>query len=200
MQTFLPYPSFSESAACLDNRRLNKQITETMQIAKAITDPGHGWRNHPAVEMWRGHVGSLLLYGVTMYYEWRARYNRGKRGGKLEHKAGEWLIEQFLTIDVNKFDWGPSWLGDPAFHASHRAALLRKGLEDETFGLHHIEAFQLGIVPAKKSLWKPVHYAAVWARFGMPQIEDTHYGQFGWAEQPAQPDTKGRLPYVWPTS
>ena len=32
MQTFLPFPKFSASAAMLDNRRLNKQIVEGYQI------------------------------------------------------------------------------------------------------------------------------------------------------------------------
>jgi len=26
------------------------------------------------------------------------------------------------------------------------------------------------------------------------------YGRFGWSEHPAVPDSKGRLPYYWPTT
>jgi hypothetical protein len=63
MQTFLPSPSFRESAQCLDNKRLVKQILECGQILGAL-DPkayeiifmkpktGSGWTNHPAVRMW----------------------------------------------------------------------------------------------------------------------------------------------------
>ena len=36
MQTFLPYPDFRQSAACLDYRRLGKQRVEGVQILKAI--------------------------------------------------------------------------------------------------------------------------------------------------------------------
>lgn len=62
MQTFLPYPSFTLSAICLDNKRLNKQILECDQILNALA-PGStsGWRNHPAVKMWRGYEPALLL-------------------------------------------------------------------------------------------------------------------------------------------
>jgi len=156
MQTFLPYPSFVESARCLDNRRLNKQITECKQIALAISDPSYGWQHHPAVEMWRGCLPSLLSYGLEMYLEWTQRFDDGRRGGKRDHKAGEWLITKCHTIDSEtKARYkNPSWLYNPAFHASHRAALLYKDSE-----------------------W---------------------YGQFGWSEAPAVPDSKGSLPYVWP--
>ena len=37
MQTFLPYPSFEESAKVLDWRRLGKQRVEGMQIINAIS-------------------------------------------------------------------------------------------------------------------------------------------------------------------
>jgi len=54
MQTFLPQISFKESAECLDNRRLGKQRVEAMQIMKALLLPEYGWKNHPAVKMWKG--------------------------------------------------------------------------------------------------------------------------------------------------
>ena len=47
MQTFLPYPDFSESAAHLDRKRLGKQRAETVQVLRALTVPGYGWRRHP---------------------------------------------------------------------------------------------------------------------------------------------------------
>ena len=77
MQTFLPYPDFAKSAACLDNKRLNKQIVECYQILRAITDPTYGWQNHPAVNMWRGFKGAYrkdksqeiisCTYGTSWY-------------------------------------------------------------------------------------------------------------------------------------
>ncbi len=54
MQTFLPYPDFAESARVLDNKRLGKQRVEVLQILNVLTDSTRkGWRNHPAVAMWR---------------------------------------------------------------------------------------------------------------------------------------------------
>ena len=43
MQTFLPFPDFHESAACLDMRRLGKQRVEAMQILRTITGLSSGW-------------------------------------------------------------------------------------------------------------------------------------------------------------
>ena len=73
MQTFLPYPSFAQSAKCLDSRRLGKQRVETLQLLKALTEPAYGWQNHPATRMWRGYVPALASYGVTICNEWLSR-------------------------------------------------------------------------------------------------------------------------------
>jgi hypothetical protein len=119
MQTFLPYSSFSQSAACLDPKRLNKQIVECQQIYKALTLPAYGWKNHPAVKMWKGKEYALLLYGLAMYLQWQYK-NDGR-----EHKSGEFLVtavERFWDDEASY----PFWLGYDAFHASHRAALLYK--------------------------------------------------------------------------
>jgi len=70
MQTFLPLPSFTESAHYLDNRRLGKQRVECLQILRALNDPSYGWQNHPAVKMWRGFEKSLAVYGVAICDEW----------------------------------------------------------------------------------------------------------------------------------
>lgn len=51
MQTFMPYYNWDECAKVLDNKRLNKQKVEALQILKAINDPEYGWQNHPAVNM-----------------------------------------------------------------------------------------------------------------------------------------------------
>jgi len=62
MQTFLPYADFFKSAFVLDNRRLNKQITECKQIWIASVFGRGNWTNHPAVRMWQG--GQQLLNSV----------------------------------------------------------------------------------------------------------------------------------------
>jgi len=58
VQTFLPYPDFKQSAACLDYRRLGKQRVEGVQILKAILGekslngkPYKGWLNCTTSEL-----------------------------------------------------------------------------------------------------------------------------------------------------
>jgi hypothetical protein len=108
MQTFLPYPSFVASAKSLDYRRLGKQRVEARQILKALRSGG-GWQHHPAVRMWGGFEGALVLYGNLIIEEWM---NRGYRN----------TMEICETGVVRM----PPWLGDDVFHASHRSNLLRK--------------------------------------------------------------------------
>lgn len=121
MQTFLPYSSFVLSAKALDNRRLNKQIVEVEQIHNAFTGASRGWRNHPAVRMWRGYNGGLAAYGLACYAEWMQRYINGRRGGKPLHASGERILTTMKADEA----W-PAWLGDNRLHSSHRAALLYK--------------------------------------------------------------------------
>jgi hypothetical protein len=120
MQTFLPDPSYVESARILDYRRLGKQRVECKQILSAIHKGKGGWVNHPATRMWRGHEYQLAVYGATMCHEWL------RRGYK------DTLLPYFLTI-IDAYDEDgrspndvPAWLGDEDFHASHRSNLLRK--------------------------------------------------------------------------
>lgn len=114
MQTFLPYADFAQSAKCLDNKRLGKQRVEALQILKALSDPAYGWQNHPAVRMWRGHQGMLAHYGFEICTEWKRRgFNDTCREKIIKYGDLATLIK-------------PLWLGDPAFHASHRSNLLRK--------------------------------------------------------------------------
>jgi len=110
MQTFLPYPSFIESAKCLDYRRLGKQRVEARQILRALRNGGT-WKNHPAVRMWAGYELALSLYGDTMIQEWTLR-------GYVNNM-------ELICPYVRRQDY-PQWFGDWAFHSSHRSNLLRK--------------------------------------------------------------------------
>lgn len=111
MQTFLPYADFRQCAATLDSRRLGKQRVEARQILNTIANPAQrGWQHHPAVRMWRGYEGALRLYMNAMIEEW---VRRGYKN----------------TMALASVPAGvalPPWLGNAAFHASHRANLLRK--------------------------------------------------------------------------
>ena len=117
MQTFLPYPDFGASAHVLDWRRLGKQRIECLQILRTLTSQSDGWQHHPAVAMWRGHENALTLYGVCVCLEWR---HRG---------YADTCLDKILAMTPQTPYVAPPWLDDPAFHASHRAALLAKDPE-----------------------------------------------------------------------
>lgn len=121
MQTFMPYDNFFQSAGCLDRQRLGKQRVECKQLLLALgvpvgeNTPGKSsWRSHPATRMWQGHEGALAMYGWTVCMEWRRRGYR------------DTLAPQFAQVMQGRSLTGPEWLGDEAFHASHRSNLLRK--------------------------------------------------------------------------
>lgn len=73
MQTFLPSRNFITSAQMLDSKRLNKQILEGYQILNVLSGRSMGWRNHPAVKMWKNHERSLHLYINAMIMEAKLR-------------------------------------------------------------------------------------------------------------------------------
>lgn len=139
MQTFLPHPNFVVSAMLLDYQRLGKQRVECSQLVGAITQlrryakigphavvtpeewidacksinkvgTGVGWSRHPCTLMWRNHCPALMLYADICVREWK------RRG-----------YENTMTLyGLSPAPAMPDWLGDPEFHASHRAALLEK--------------------------------------------------------------------------
>lgn len=121
MQTFLPYSSFTQSAAVLDNKRLGKQRVEVLQILNALLGKSKGWVNHPATKMWRGHEGMLALYGITVCEHWRSRGFKDTVMDKLYALVREHGLE--FTDD------SPWWWGNYDFHRSHRSNLLRKDAE-----------------------------------------------------------------------
>lgn len=124
MQTFLPFPSFAESARVLDPARLGKQRVETLQILRALIVPTYGWQRHPAVGMWRGHVPALTAYGLAMVDAWdllgHADTVRDQLAEFAPHVVGR--PQEALAADGLL----PPWLGDPALHESHRSKLIAK--------------------------------------------------------------------------
>lgn len=125
MQTFLPYSNFKKSAECLDYRRLGKQRVEAWQIYQALTNRKYGWQNHPAVKMWRGYESSLLIYGYVICQEW---INRGYNDTMCERFGKELVKVQGVNCPAEWKIVNPPWIGNNAFHASHRSNLLRKDL------------------------------------------------------------------------
>lgn len=122
MQTFLPYPNFVASVACLDTARLGKQRVEARQIQTALQTGEGGWVRHPATRMWQGHVLALMLYGDCAIREWV------RRG----HTNSMPLMLARLPDDPVTLPPGitmPPWLGREDLHASHRSRLLMKDPE-----------------------------------------------------------------------
>lgn len=112
MQTFLPYRDFEKVAQCLDYRRLGKQRVEAYQILLALDGKSRGWKNHPAVLMWRGYEGALRDYLAAMIFEWM---DRGYKNTMLIPRvSGNRSIPNWLT---------------PKFIRSHRSNLMRKDPE-----------------------------------------------------------------------
>jgi Pyrimidine dimer DNA glycosylase len=117
VQTFLPYASFSQSAATLDRVRLGKQRVEVLQILRAMTFPSYGWGSHPATTMWRGRLPALVAYGVAVADEWMSR-------GALDSTRGQ-ILEFAPSVSSDGVEL-PSWVGSAAFHRAHQSNLLRK--------------------------------------------------------------------------
>lgn len=115
MQTFLPLPSFLDTAKCLDYRRLGKQRVECKQILQALLGISEGWKNHPATKMWIGHLNALKDYSIAICNEWLDRgYNS---------TIHDWFINLELPEEHTYY---PKWFGDERLHSSHRSNLLRK--------------------------------------------------------------------------
>lgn len=128
MQTFLTHADFTESALALDMRRLGKQRVETLQVLRGLTVPGYGWRRHPAVRMWKGYEEALVRYGLQMCRVWRDQGHQDSCAAKLvadlaAHRAEAQVRTQEELAAAGEL---PPWLGEPALHISHRAALVRK--------------------------------------------------------------------------
>ena len=138
MQTFLPYANFSESAKALDRTRLGKQRVENLQILKALNDPDYGWQNHPAVKMWRGRRGALMMYQEAICTEWKLR---GYKDTCLEKSEA-------LVVGIPPSEWmAPYWLGDFELHRSHRSNLLRKDPN------HYGKLFEAGLPADMPYVW-----------------------------------------------
>ncbi|MGV0851518.1 MSMEG_6728 family protein [Mycolicibacterium phlei] len=131
MQTFLPCPRFDDTARVLDARRLGKQRVETIQVVRALTVPGYGWRHHPAAAMWAGYEEALVRYGLDICAEW-CRLGRADTCAATmltDLTAGTGIELPRSQDELAAVGEVPPWLGDPAFHRSHQSSLVRKDPE-----------------------------------------------------------------------
>jgi len=138
MQTFLPVPSFQETAQLLDRQRLNKQALEAWQImmTNLKLDPEgnprapKGWRTHPAVLMWKGHDMALLEYIRAMVSEWTLRGYKSTILDKAEATMATAIdrgLVAYPHADMPKWYKVPRTLN--AITKSHRIALLSKNYQ-----------------------------------------------------------------------
>ena len=110
MQTFLPFNSIEQTVKCLDWKRLGKQRVEALQILNCLSNKSIGWKNHPAVKMWKGKEAFLGFYMNACLSEWMIR----------GYKNNMILFEEASSENP------PIWFGDDRVHSSHRSNLLRK--------------------------------------------------------------------------
>lgn len=137
MQTFLPYPDFERSARVLDAKRLGKQRVETIQVVRGLIVPTYGWRHHPAVHMWRGFEEALGRYGLECCEVWTELGFADTCAGTIRADlAAVGVTEIRSQEELEAAGKLPPWLGDEAFHRSHRSALLRK--DPDHYGPHFV--------------------------------------------------------------
>jgi hypothetical protein len=123
VQTFLPYPDFTASAAVLDPRRLGKQRVEALQVLRALTREKYGWKRHPAVRMWTGYTEALVCYGLVVCAAWTALDRPDTCAPSLVGEFGAPVRAQEALGEAGEL---PPWLGRADLHLSHRSSLVRK--------------------------------------------------------------------------
>ncbi len=114
LNTLLPFPSFEQSAQCLDRQRLGYQRIQVIQL---LHDCLHTKSKEPIVQMWRPYTPSLAKYGIKICAEWKSR-------GYIDN-----CFKKILTLEPRTALWIhylPEWLGNEEFHDSHKSYLLRK--------------------------------------------------------------------------
>lgn len=152
MQTFMPYPGYTQSMRSLDKYRLGNQVWR-----EGLTLIRGGWKNHPARKMWEGyehHLGKYLLAGIAVLKE---------RTGK-DYKDVRLKIE--VEMEKHPDTGAPFWVGDELFHASHRSNLLRKVNE----------AIQKAVIAIDTNHPRKDHYITV------ANYTKSWYSQFNWME------------------
>lgn len=110
MMTFVTSDNVVECARSLDRSRLGKQRVEAYQILRTLKGLSLGWKNHPAVKMWKGYEEALAVYMNAMIDEWIARGYKNTMQKEIVHGAPS-------------FPW---WFYWTPLHNSHKASLNRK--------------------------------------------------------------------------
>ena len=127
MQTFLPHPDFAAAARSLDDKRLGKQRVETIQVVRALTQPGYAWRHHPAALMWKGFEEALGRYGVEVCRAWTERGHADTCEATIRVDLRDAGVPAIRPYDELAAAGAlPPWLSDEDLIRSHRSNLVRK--------------------------------------------------------------------------
>ena len=183
MQTFLPYPDFAKSAACLDNRRLGKQRVECLQILKTLSKESKycHWCKKQYSECVKDSVCPDIFhhvhhYASTPWYNHPAvKMWRGKKAALALygcHVCYEWRKRGFQDTVTAKICAIMLWTND---------------LEIE---LRQIK-FDIAYPQYDYPLWLGNESFHASHRSNLLRKDPIHYSQFGWTEP-------NNLPYIWP--
>lgn len=190
MQTFLPVPNITDSAAILDRGRLNKQIVEGNQILTTLLT-GSKWHHHPAVLQWKGYERGLASYIRGFISE------AERRGYKIE--KGKANVARYDSIIADSKET-PPWFGDARFHSSHRSRLLFKGRVDSV--CDQLKSFlkvrsintwlKANGYPEKNYFKHPdIERLEKFCKNKFDLLSTNYYIKFGWSED-------DRQEYYWP--
>ena len=125
MQTFITDFDMEQNAKNLDNKRLGKQRVEALQIADCLLVKESRWKNHPAVKMWKGYEGFLILeYLREILIEWEERGFKNEKCREHWGKFKNIIFNGDKKIIYNE----PFWLKSD-FIETHRSNLIRKNRE-----------------------------------------------------------------------
>jgi hypothetical protein len=129
MQIFCPYANPIKIARCLDNKRLNKQILECIQILSANTGIDVGWKipkyvyNHPNTLLWKNGSRYLIKYCHILIFEFTKRRYKIHKCLDIIYK----FIQLTVHLDYSRFDNLKHLT--PDFCKKHQQLLLEKDYE-----------------------------------------------------------------------
>jgi hypothetical protein len=116
LYTYLPYESFEETMACLDDATLIQQSQHAYRIlcVNLRNRPGRRSQNI-MVKLWKGYEHALWLYLLASCAE------LGKRGYVDESPRARFLVD-FTGLPLRY----PQWIGYKGLREVHRGLLLAK--------------------------------------------------------------------------
>lgn len=173
--TFVPFFDVAKTYSIMRLKHKNKQITECIQLIKALEGQVRGYAGHAATLMWKGHVDALKTYYNIMLRLW---YAEGYGGTRKEYE-----------VDEDKAEW-PWWWGWDTLALSHKLSLYRKKPD-------HYTAFVLELDEALLPLKNKCGY--VWpSHLTKKYGEDCEYIQSLTIEELCAPiQTGAPIQYQW---